>query len=222
MTNVTTYYCHNRCCCIYTTTYDDNISKDWVYTHRERKAGVLMYNSFRSSILLVQSRGQRWGFPKGSLEPVESTLACAVRELYEETGVKIDESVLTHPVQVQNHATYYFYDAHDEPGHLPDNASTIDNDVTGLAWLNVNCLRHLLVHPPYGMPIFRLNYHTRLLLLHHFNLDMSIKSLGPQLTSCYDFCPFHNRYRLKGLSGVQIGGETLIESETTLIEPESC
>lgn len=180
---VNTFYCHNQCCRIYTTPYDDNISKDWIYTHRERKAGVLIYNSFRSSILLVQSRGQRWGVPKGSVEPEENTLACAVRELSEETGVNLNESVLRNPVKIQNHATYYLYDAYEEPGKLPLNASTIDNDVSGLTWINVNCLKDLLLKPPTGLDTFRINYHTRLLLFHHFNLDMSVRSNGPTFRS---------------------------------------
>ncbi|MEM4204088.1 MAG: NUDIX domain-containing protein [Candidatus Methanomethylicaceae archaeon] len=57
------------------------------------RKGSLVY------ILLIQQRSGIWGFPKGSANPDEDGLQCALRELYEETGISklrlIDNLVLT-------------------------------------------------------------------------------------------------------------------------------
>jgi len=36
-------------------------------------------------------RSGKWSFPKGHLESEESSLECALRELYEETGIQLNE-----------------------------------------------------------------------------------------------------------------------------------
>jgi 8-oxo-dGTP pyrophosphatase MutT (NUDIX family) len=54
-----------------------------------KKAGSFVYTSKKQKILLVQSRGQMWGPPKGSIQPNEEPLECAIREVKEETGLDI-------------------------------------------------------------------------------------------------------------------------------------
>lgn len=45
-----------------------------------------------NTILLVKGRRSgKWSFPKGHLESDESSLDCALRELYEETGLQLNE-----------------------------------------------------------------------------------------------------------------------------------
>lgn len=39
------------------------------------------------SFLLLQKNSQRYDLPKGHIEPGETELECATRELYEETGI---------------------------------------------------------------------------------------------------------------------------------------
>ena len=49
-------------------------------------------------VLLVQRRNPpdaaRWGFPGGHVEPGETALAAAARELFEETGIKAEKPLL--------------------------------------------------------------------------------------------------------------------------------
>lgn len=45
-----------------------------------------------NTVLLVKGRRSgKWSFPKGHIEAEETTLECALRELYEETGLKPDQ-----------------------------------------------------------------------------------------------------------------------------------
>jgi 8-oxo-dGTP pyrophosphatase MutT (NUDIX family) len=54
--------------------------------------GVLLFNE-RDEILLVHATGSRyWDVPKGLAEPGETPLAAALRETWEETGIRLDES----------------------------------------------------------------------------------------------------------------------------------
>ncbi len=52
-------------------------------------AGGVVYNS-KEEILLIY-RHQKWDLPKGKLEKGEDVRECAVREVEEETGVKVKE-----------------------------------------------------------------------------------------------------------------------------------
>lgn len=53
-------------------------------------AGVILFNEKFDKVLLVcNAGGYIWGFPKGNREKNETLQETAVRELYEETGIKI-------------------------------------------------------------------------------------------------------------------------------------
>lgn len=60
---------------------------------REFSAGGIVFNS-QGQVLLInnmalrESKKSYWGFPKGHLEPNESTSQAALREVEEETGIK--------------------------------------------------------------------------------------------------------------------------------------
>jgi putative RNA 2'-phosphotransferase len=53
---------------------------------RLRCCGVILFNSDLSMVVLV--RANHWGFPKGKRNFEDSDVSCALRELYEETGIK--------------------------------------------------------------------------------------------------------------------------------------
>ena len=59
-------YCKDKCCKLDIYKYND-IYDDIHFTKR-KKAGTVLCNNNTNSILLVQSRGNLWGFPKGSIE----------------------------------------------------------------------------------------------------------------------------------------------------------
>lgn len=54
---------------------------------KTRSAGGIVLNS-RGEILVVSQEGTSWSLPKGHLMETESALSAAMREIYEETGIK--------------------------------------------------------------------------------------------------------------------------------------
>lgn len=57
--------------------------------------GAICVNE-KGEVLLVRQRlGQKWSFPKGHRENLESDLECARREMKEETGIEVPENYLS-------------------------------------------------------------------------------------------------------------------------------
>ena len=62
----------------------------------KEKAGIILICNIEEEIkvAIVQTRCQgndKWGLPKGSKKKKEPIFECAKRELYEETGIKLDK-----------------------------------------------------------------------------------------------------------------------------------
>ena len=112
--------------------YTPNVSRRWINMNNPRKktlivtingeeqvyppkAGVILFNKKLNKVLIVKSRGYhksetRWGLPKGHLENNELPNECAMRELYEETGIKINIPEKTdNYINSINNSTYYVY-----------------------------------------------------------------------------------------------------------------
>lgn len=56
----------------------------------EKSCGALIYNPKTDKILIVKMYNGNWGFPKGHVENEETEEETAHREVFEETGVKIE------------------------------------------------------------------------------------------------------------------------------------
>ncbi len=77
----------------------------------KESAGILLYRRVngRLEVLLVHPGGPfwinkdagAWTIPKGEIDPGEDPLACALRELYEETGLAFDGPVTPLPAVTQ-------------------------------------------------------------------------------------------------------------------------
>lgn len=58
---------------------------------REVKAcGVLLFRDAPHRQFLLMKHPERWDLPKGHIEPGETELECALREMYEETGIPVE------------------------------------------------------------------------------------------------------------------------------------
>lgn len=63
---------------------------DWPL-RRERSCGAIVFREMTGGtrVLLVQHKPGHWSFPKGHVEPGETDHETAIREVLEETGVRI-------------------------------------------------------------------------------------------------------------------------------------
>jgi 8-oxo-dGTP pyrophosphatase MutT (NUDIX family) len=152
--------CLNQCCEIYIEECEPCEFTNGPY---RKKAGVLVYNSDTNKVLLVQSRGRLWGFPKGTIEPGEKSKDCAVRELWEETGISISKDTIKECICVHNKGLYYIYDLKEEIGSVQPNT-----DANGITWMKIECVKEM-----YESGDFQLNYHCRYLLQTFFGIKFN-------------------------------------------------
>lgn len=128
--------CKGGCCSIvlseYTPAYERYRNKP------KNKSGVFIYDPIEDRVLLVQSRANLWGIPKGSIEEGETTLECALREVREETGLKLEEEALITATRIRNRALYYYTEM---PACKVNIQREIGNDVNGIGWVRLECLK---------------------------------------------------------------------------------
>lgn len=155
-------YCKNGCCCLIVTKYIEKEVKI-IDNIRKYKAGVILHNTHEDKILIVQSRGNLWGFPKGSFEEGETFESCAIRELKEETGIILDKKLLKKFYKINNFVMYYYvqYDKNDKLEIQNSN----NNDANGIGWINIECLNTLINEDD-----FKLNFHAKKCLQKFFKI----------------------------------------------------
>jgi ADP-ribose pyrophosphatase YjhB (NUDIX family) len=151
------YKCKRGCCDIEVVESPEYLYKS-LRRGQCRKAGVFIYDPNEKRVLLVQSRGQLWGSPKGTLEIDigEKSHECAVREVKEETGLEIQTKDFKRAVKIKNRAMYYYVEIPSSPVKVQ--TETKDNDANGITWIRLECLQECIVS---GHII--LNQHTRVL-----------------------------------------------------------
>jgi mRNA-decapping enzyme subunit 2 len=66
------------------------------YKTRVPVRGAIMLNENMDSVVLVKGwkKGASWSFPRGKIAKDEDDLTCAIREVYEETGLELDTAGL--------------------------------------------------------------------------------------------------------------------------------
>ena len=150
--------------CIFKTSVYDS---DKAFSRNRRKAGAVIFNPTTDSVLLVQSRGNLWGFPKGSIEENETIEAAAIREVREETGYELNIVDLVKMHRVNNKVHYFESYSDRHPLHVQ---KTPGNDVNSLAWIKLSCIKKLI-----DLQRIQLNSHAKFLLKKIFKLDVYTK-----------------------------------------------
>src|SRR3989344_2965486 len=87
---------------------DKNVKVERSGTKREITAGIIVFRRTPEGpkFLLLYHRGTYWNFPKGHVEHEEKSLDAAIRETYEETGIrKNDLRILPN---FKAHERFYF------------------------------------------------------------------------------------------------------------------
>lgn len=164
---INTRTCENGCCQIKIRKY---VERPLIKKGFCRKAGVFFYDSGLNAVLLVQSRGQLWGPPKGSIElhKGETDLECAIRETREETGLIINEKDLedAEKFSIKDKATYYFLErSSDEVSVQGD----MTNDANGIGWIKIDCIKKSV-----QIGTMMLNQHCKILFQKFFGIVFQI------------------------------------------------
>lgn len=120
----------------------------------ERSAGFVVYRdrgAAREYLILRHRQGAHWAFPKGRIEPGESPIAAARREVAEETGI---EMLTPHP-KFRRTVSYRFR-RHGAPVHKTviyhlaragDRRVRLSDEHSAAAWLPHREVRARLTYP---------------------------------------------------------------------------
>lgn len=157
--------CVNNCCML--TRKKKYTKTNYHFYFKERlKAGVVVFDKTTKKVLMIQSRGNLWGFPKGSFEMHETPSECAIRELREETGLIItDTSVFTKAINASRNSIYFYVEMKEVELSLP--RCSRDNDSTGIGWINLSCLQNLI-----ETGVIKVNKQCKISLLKLFGIKL--------------------------------------------------
>jgi len=163
-----TYTCAEKCCAI-----SIALPKPHQFSPRAKrrgrcqKAGVFIYDPEQERVLLVQSRGQLWGMPKGTLEIDidENSAQCAIREVKEETGLDLTVEDFTRATKIKNRATYYYAEKKAGPICIQENPTEPANDANGITWIKISCLQECI-----NTGQIVLNQHCRIVFKRFLNM----------------------------------------------------
>lgn len=97
-------------------------------------------------LIIHRPRYKDWSWPKGKLDPGETTPECAVRETFEEVGLSVELGVplatITYPVAVGEKTVHYWAARTERLSPVPDG-----KEVDGLQWVSPEQARDMLSNP---------------------------------------------------------------------------
>ena len=132
-----------------------------------KKSGACIHDPVRNQILLVQSRGNLWGLPKGSLENDETFQEGAIREVFEETGIVLKPEMLYKSIKVYGKAMYYYVQL---PYRKVSVQQQANNDANAIGWITISCLENLIKHNQ-----IKLTSQTKQVLKNFINLEYNFQ-----------------------------------------------
>lgn len=103
------------------------------------KAGCIII--YKNKVLIVQSNFNKWGFPKGTRNPEESVLECAIRETREETSLVVDLTESDRLLYRFNNTIMYYKKLNCKPKINISHIIREKKDCTGIAWIRLSCLK---------------------------------------------------------------------------------
>jgi ADP-ribose pyrophosphatase YjhB (NUDIX family) len=162
------YTCETGCCNFIITEYRRSSTAHFgnEIEGKIKKAGCFVINKDQTKILLVQSRGQFWGPPKGSLNQDEDVKDGAIREVKEETGLDISKDLLEKYLIIRGKAIYYIISIEEE--NIKVQSHIKDNDANGIGWFNIDCIQNLIKEDK-----IIINSHTKILLKKIFDKEIN-------------------------------------------------
>lgn len=130
--------CSKGCCTLKVMDYMVD-KKSFSYSNTNVKAGVFIYDPSTDSVLIVQSKGNHWGSPKGTMIPSDiSATRCAIREVKEETGLDLTETDFKRMTFVRPNVSYFYTEIPKCEVFVQDHVE--NNDANGIGWIKTSCL----------------------------------------------------------------------------------
>ena len=164
--------CINNCCKLYISPYDGYTQQNYNYKTKQskKKAGIFFYDPKQNKVLLVQSRGFKWGSPKGSMEDEDhnDVVTCALREVKEETGIDVQKSDINMNVRyIIDRTTYFYIECNEMPIFIQEGIDF--NDANGITWIKVECLVAMVKADKMDI-----NYHCKRLLKRFLKINTEL------------------------------------------------
>lgn len=165
MTNI---ICPKGCCMLAQIEY--SLSKTTMPFRGKRiKAGVFIYDPVSKSVLLVQSKGNLWGSPKGTMALCDKTFTdCALREVKEETGLDINICDFSNFYVIQNTSFYFYVEMPKCDVYIQSHIQ--DNDANGIGWIKIDCLIECV-----ESELLDLNHHFCIICMKFLGIKISRK-----------------------------------------------
>ena len=113
--------------------------------NRVRKVGILVKDTNSNYFIMVQNYGNLWSIPKGSIDHKHANLFLeAMREFKEETG--IDDVIVNSNTNyyIEGGTLIFLIEKDFETIELGSNLSKIDNEVTAIGKISLNCIKELI------------------------------------------------------------------------------
>jgi len=176
-----TINCPDNCCSLKYIPYREVESPFIAVKRSHKKAGIFITDN-EGRILLVQSKGNFWGCPKGTMKSTENSAECAIREVKEETGLDIPLEALKDYRRYdihRNKSTYYGvtipFQEVEVQNHIPE------NDANGIGWIKLDCLRKMV----YDRRIM-INQHCRLVIEKFLGIDIRPRRIDTPAGQIYE------------------------------------
>ena len=161
--------CTDKCCNLLCKNFEGVVDerRDFL-KYKKMKGGGILYDIDTNRVLIVQSRAKLWGFPKGTIENNEEIEDCAMREIKEETGINVSIDKNTKFLSENNKRCIYYILFHKVCNVFLQNGD-INNDATGIGWVDIKCLRKML-----NNNIIRFNKQSLLIFNKFLNLQKMV------------------------------------------------
>tara|TARA_Y100001970_G_scaffold144244_1_gene177174 strand:- start:76 stop:633 length:558 start_codon:yes stop_codon:yes gene_type:complete len=142
-------HCNKGCCFSVSWNFEwipqpewDTLEKYKPVRTKKRRAGILIIDDSEiiPKIFLIQSCGNLWGPPKGGVYDNETIKQGALREFYEETGVKLNVNLEKCKSFKLNESIYFIiYLSKDKISKIKPIDDPL-NDASGYTWIKIDCL----------------------------------------------------------------------------------
>lgn len=101
--------------------------------------GCICLNTTEKILLVLGRRAGKWSFPKGHMKSEESAHRCALRELYEETGICIESDAKYMGEKRLPIGQYFIYELDEDPTLSVNDTAEVED----IGWFSLEEIKKL-------------------------------------------------------------------------------